>query len=420
MWTQFIDCRCGQDEVTPFRHIYINQDQGAAIETFRGIFGVDPLEKTKSGYQYMDIEQDEDLAQLSGDERNCDYNEVYDRYVEAPGSFEWLYGPYQTLEEYAERPDVAVIYMNKGCVEKSTNHNHDSRLDALLERYGYIIQQLKDINYGLEHFYKGGQPAGTDQEKPEKWTVFWRVCGDGRFPFKFTYIHKSKDEAINLFMEMFGDDPLSECEICGKKFHIEEHEDAFRISAYPRGCRYDKDLDEYFEEPELPKYRWFQYEKLSDHMQRPDVLFVDLSDPFFGVREYGTCRHILDAIDEKKKRQNEVTWQMLRMEPHRSAAKYPEVAHLSLKSRDRFPGKFKSWSDMVENLSPGWIDEYLKVSTDASRSSDDKQKDSYEQKLDNGPTDLPAGFILWCRVANRLISGEIQIPEGFLIKNSAA
>lgn len=67
---------------------------------------------------------------------------------------------------------------------------------------------------------------------------FWDMHSGGRLKTKYEHIYidaYTKDEAIDIFMNMFNQNPLSiYCECCGENFSISQHDDLESATEFQR------------------------------------------------------------------------------------------------------------------------------------------------------------------------------------------
>ena len=108
-WTRFVDMHSGGGAKEKFEYLYLEAPQEEAEVIFYNRFGHSPnrVSCTCCGEDYS-VSEKEDLAQLTGYDRNCEYEG--DRYVETPRT-KYNYGDKKVtpLEEYLKQKDVAVI-----------------------------------------------------------------------------------------------------------------------------------------------------------------------------------------------------------------------------------------------------------------------------------------------------------------------
>lgn len=120
IWTRFMDMHSGGGlKESPHQYIYIEAPEDEAKRIFYGRFGHNPERVTCTccGEDYS-ISSDESLTQLTGHDRNCDYDGEYverqnprnmdiRRQCNTADSEPW--GLYQPLTEYVKRDDVLMI-----------------------------------------------------------------------------------------------------------------------------------------------------------------------------------------------------------------------------------------------------------------------------------------------------------------------
>ena len=106
MWTQFWDMHSGGSQKEKYANIFIEaSDEGEAKIIFYNRFGHNPdrVTCTCCGEDYS-IDSHESLEQITGFHRGCKY--VKGEYIEEG------YG-LLTLEEYAKKDDVLIIYASE-------------------------------------------------------------------------------------------------------------------------------------------------------------------------------------------------------------------------------------------------------------------------------------------------------------------
>ena len=84
------------------------------------------------------------------------------------------------------------------------------------------------------------------------WTEFWDMHSGGttKENFEKCYIEAPEDEAIDIFISIFGHHPESvACECCGENYSISESETLAEATAYHRGCAFT--LAEFCKKPEV-------------------------------------------------------------------------------------------------------------------------------------------------------------------------
>lgn len=109
MWTRFMDMHSGGGAKHQFEYILIEAPRAEATVVFYKRFGTNPerVSCTCCGADYS-ISAGDDLAQLTAYDRNCDYDDAAQRYVERP--HRWSSArPVTPLEEYLKDPEVLVI-----------------------------------------------------------------------------------------------------------------------------------------------------------------------------------------------------------------------------------------------------------------------------------------------------------------------
>jgi hypothetical protein len=103
--TRFKDGHSGGGTMTPYERIWIEAPEEIAAEIFQLRLGVSPYGTscTCCGPNFS-IEEEEDLWQATGYERNCAFSREEDRYIEEPNTKYAFKGPYRTLEEFLSDP----------------------------------------------------------------------------------------------------------------------------------------------------------------------------------------------------------------------------------------------------------------------------------------------------------------------------
>jgi len=81
------------------------------------------------------------------------------------------------------------------------------------------------------------------ENKQIKWTFFWDMYSGGaaKEPYEEIYIEAPRDEAIVIFYNRFGHNPLRvTCACCGCDYSVEEGDTLDKASAYHRNCEWDQ------------------------------------------------------------------------------------------------------------------------------------------------------------------------------------
>ena len=110
MWTHFWDMHSGGGLKEECANIFIEAPEEEAKIIFYNRFGHNPerVSCTCCGNDYS-ISEGEDLAQLTGYHRGCQYNKSTHKYLE-DSSEETYRDKYQTLGQYLKSDGVMVIY----------------------------------------------------------------------------------------------------------------------------------------------------------------------------------------------------------------------------------------------------------------------------------------------------------------------
>lgn len=122
VWTQFWDMHSGGGtKEDPYDMIYIEAPVDEAEIIFYNRFGHNPNRITCSccGEDYS-IDCNESLEQLTGYHRNCSFSESLKQYTETTNTGKYVYGKYQSLEDYCAQDSVLVIYANQ--IEDDERH----------------------------------------------------------------------------------------------------------------------------------------------------------------------------------------------------------------------------------------------------------------------------------------------------------
>lgn len=103
-----------------------------------------------------------------------------------------------------------------------------------------------------------------------KWTLFWDMHSGGyvkEMPYEQIYIEAEEKEAIKIFCNRFGHDPLdSTCSCCGKNYYVKEYDSLTEASEYHRNENYESKFTGY---PEI---------SLEDYLEHKNVLVIRIED----------------------------------------------------------------------------------------------------------------------------------------------
>lgn len=113
----------GGDKTLEWEVIYIEGSVAQAVEIFEQKFGRSPYSISCEccGEDYS-VDDDSDLEQASGYERNCKYDDEAEKYVADPSNEKYL-----TIEQYKQRDDVLIIPKEKSRVySQKAELKHDS------------------------------------------------------------------------------------------------------------------------------------------------------------------------------------------------------------------------------------------------------------------------------------------------------
>lgn len=109
------------------------------------------------------------------------------------------------------------------------------------------------------------------------WTQFWDMHSGGGLkepPYHLIYIEAPEDEAIRIFEQRFGHDPLEVgCECCGSNYSITEYEDLAQATGYHRNCDWDPKRDGYVDKP---RSRGRPVLSLQEYIAQKDVLVIEV------------------------------------------------------------------------------------------------------------------------------------------------
>jgi hypothetical protein len=111
------------------------------------------------------------------------------------------------------------------------------------------------------------------------WTEFWDMHSGGGLKEKqqFIFIEAKRGEAELIFYNRFGHNPNRvTCTCCGDDYAIEEGKTLFEVTAYHRGCDYDKQRKCYVAKPSSDS--WRKYNTASEFAKREDVLIIRSED----------------------------------------------------------------------------------------------------------------------------------------------
>lgn len=110
MWTSFWDMHSGGGtKEKPYEKIYIEAGKAEACIIFQNRFGHNPQRVTCTccGEDYA-IDESETLAEATGYQRGCHYDEKKKKYVDKPDEKHHFH-QYKTVKQYATNPDVLII-----------------------------------------------------------------------------------------------------------------------------------------------------------------------------------------------------------------------------------------------------------------------------------------------------------------------
>lgn len=127
MWTHFWDMHSGGEQKERFAHCFIEAPEDEAKIIFYNRFGHNPdrVTCTCCGNDYSITECDT-LAEATAYQRNCEYDQILQKYVEFARKSEYVNYDHIPLEKYIQQDDVMVIFK-------------EEILDS--ERYGDLPQQ---------------------------------------------------------------------------------------------------------------------------------------------------------------------------------------------------------------------------------------------------------------------------------------
>lgn len=129
VWTHFHDMHSGGGQKLDWCHIFIEAPEAEAEIIFYNRFGRNPHKVTCTccGPDYS-ISEDEDLFQVTGYERGCDYDKEQHKYIESE-RVDSKYRTYVTLDAY--------LASGKACVIRAEEITPEER-QGELPRQGYV------------------------------------------------------------------------------------------------------------------------------------------------------------------------------------------------------------------------------------------------------------------------------------------
>ena len=108
------------------------------------------------------------------------------------------------------------------------------------------------------------------------WTQFMDMHSGGasKEEWEYIYIEAPEEEAIVIFYNRFGHNPNRvTCTCCGDDYSISESETLEHVTAYERGCLFDKQQGRYVDKPDKSS-TWNKYRTLDEYKKDPSVLFI--------------------------------------------------------------------------------------------------------------------------------------------------
>lgn len=112
------------------------------------------------------------------------------------------------------------------------------------------------------------------------WTRFMDMHSGGsrKEEWEYIYIEAFEEEAKVIFYNRFGHDPEQvTCFCCGDDYSISESETLESVTAYDRGCRWDKEKNKYVDEADNRR-SWEVYQTLKEYKKGKSALFIFESD----------------------------------------------------------------------------------------------------------------------------------------------
>ncbi len=109
---------------------------------------------------------------------------------------------------------------------------------------------------------------------PVPFTRFMDMHSGGgcKTDYEYIYIQAPIEKAMTIFEERFGRNPDNvTCDCCGDDYSISESATLEIATGYERGCRWDKAVGDYVEEPGT-SYKG--YTKLDDYIAQENVLVI--------------------------------------------------------------------------------------------------------------------------------------------------
>ena len=117
------------------------------------------------------------------------------------------------------------------------------------------------------------------------WTQFWDMYsgGDQKEKWAMIYIEAPEDEAKIIFYNRFGHNcERVTCTCCGEDYSLDEDESLEQLTAYHRGCMWQKVAGEkgqgHYIEKHDPTHSWDKYRTLEEYAKDKKVLIIHASD----------------------------------------------------------------------------------------------------------------------------------------------
>ena len=112
------------------------------------------------------------------------------------------------------------------------------------------------------------------------WTHFYDMHSGGDCkepPYGHIFIEAKEDEAVTIFYNRFGHNPLRvTCTCCGEDYSISEEKTLLQVSGYMRGCTHEEGKG-YIDKPSQHSYS-NRYLTRQEFLKRPDVLVIRKKD----------------------------------------------------------------------------------------------------------------------------------------------
>ncbi|KTS02520.1 hypothetical protein SB2_25570 [Methylobacterium radiotolerans] len=109
------------------------------------------------------------------------------------------------------------------------------------------------------------------------WTRFMDMHSGGsqKEAFAYLYIEAPEAEAKIIFYNRFGHNPdRVTCTCCGSDYSIDEEKSLESGTGYERGCAFDKESDDYVDQPDTESRYSRKYIPLDEYLAQADVAVI--------------------------------------------------------------------------------------------------------------------------------------------------